>query len=306
MVIPPEQMPVDEAGNRADVIMDPNSTIDRMNVGRLYEQYINAASRDVLVNIRAALKLDKKKVHKHELEAMDKDSIDKVWNYLIGYYSITSPKVANWFRDGSYKGTKIDHLMSILNDKIYLYMPPEDSPELSTMIMELEKNYRPLYGPVSYVGNSGNRVTTVNNVRIGGVYMLMLEKIGDSWTAVSSGKLQHFGILSQVFNSDKYSQPSRVQAIRALGEAEVRIFVSYVGPEITADIMDRSNNPITHNHILDTLLNADKPTDLYSAVNRKECPLGGSKPLGLVKHIGICSGWQFKYTKHVPNYKPMY
>lgn len=305
-IIPPEQMPVDSAGNRADVIMDPNSTIDRMNVGRLYEQFINAASRDVVVNIRNVLNIDNKRVHKQQLESINNELIDKVWNYLIGYYSITSPKIANWFRDGSYKGTKRDHLMSILNDKIYLYLPPEDSPELSVMVKDINKNYRPVYGPVTYVGNSGKRVTTVNNVRIGPVYMLMLEKIGDSWTAVSSGKLQHFGILSQVFNSDKYSQPNRVQAIRAMGEAEVRIFVSYVGPMITADIMDRSNNPITHNHILDNILESDKPTDIYMAVNRNECPLGGSKPLGLVRHIGICSGWRFVYKKHIPNYKPIY
>ena len=39
-------MPVDEEGNRADIVMDPNSRVNRMNIGGLTEQYINAASRE--------------------------------------------------------------------------------------------------------------------------------------------------------------------------------------------------------------------------------------------------------------------
>ena len=46
-------MPLDAEGNRADIIMDADSTIKRMNVGRMYEQYNNAASRSVTNAVRA-------------------------------------------------------------------------------------------------------------------------------------------------------------------------------------------------------------------------------------------------------------
>jgi DNA-directed RNA polymerase beta subunit len=41
----PEDMPVDQNGNRADIIMDPNSTVSRMNLGRVYEMYINITTK---------------------------------------------------------------------------------------------------------------------------------------------------------------------------------------------------------------------------------------------------------------------
>ena len=299
-------MPVDEAGNVADVVMDPNSTIARMNLGRLYEQYINAASRDVRVKIMKDLGLvgNEKNLQKL-LEDMNEHLIEKSWSYLLGFYSIVSPKMYSWFISGEYIGSKHEHLACIIKRGIFLYIPTDNEPESEDIIKELEKNYRPVYGPVSYIGNSGRRVTTINPVRIGGLYMILLEKIADDWTAVSSGKLQHFGVLSQVTNSDKYSQPSRNQAIRALGESEIRIYVSYAGPEVTADILDRNNNPATHKEILKNILEAEQPTNIFSAVDRSKFPLGGSKPLTLVKHIGMCSGWKFVYKKHIPNYKPM-
>jgi hypothetical protein len=299
-------MPVDENGNRADIVMDPNSTISRMNLGRLYEQYINAASRDVVLKITNDLQVtkgEKKLIAKLEsIERNNTELFNRVWDYLIGYYKIVSPKMYIWFTDGEYKGTRTEHLASIINNGIYLYIPPDNAPESDEIVSELEKHYRPLYGPVSYIGNSGKRVTTINPVRIGSVYVMLLEKTGDDWTAVSSGKLQNFGVLSQVTNADKFSQPSRNQAIRALGESEVRIYVAYAGAEITSDILDRNNNPITHRKILDNILSADKPTNIDLLVNRAEIPLGGSKPLTLVKHMAQMSGWEMAYAPYVPNY----
>jgi DNA-directed RNA polymerase beta subunit len=305
-IMEPEEMPVDEAGNRADIVMDPNSTISRMNLGRLYEQYINAASRDVAKVIRAELGLshgDRHAIRKvEEIERTNPVLFDRVWNYLMGYYRIVSPKQYGWFASGEYPKPRSQHVGSIVEDTVYLYMPPDNEPESVDIINELEKHYRPTYGPVSYIGNSGQRVTTRKNVRIGSMYIILLEKIGDDWTAVSSGKLQHFGVLSQVTNTDKFATPTRNQAIRAWGESEVRIGVSYVGPQFVADMMDRNNNPATHRMILESILQADKPSAIRMAVDRNVIPLGGAKPLQLVKHIAECGGWRFVYKDYVPSW----
>lgn len=295
-------MPIDENGNRADIVMDPYSTISRMNIGRLYEQYINAASRDVRLKVCKELSLtERDKGLENKIWDISKSNpalIDKVWNYLLGYYKIVSPKMFLWLNDSYNEGQRMHHLMCIISKAIYLYMPTNNAPEPEDMIKELEKYYRPTYGSVSYVGNSGQRHYTKNPVRIGSLYIILLEKTGDDWTAVSSGKIQHFGILSQVTNSDKYSQPSRQQAIRAMGESEVRIYVSYAGPMITADLLDRNNNPGTHKQILYSILESETPTNIQSAVNRNIIPLGGAKPIQLVKHIMSCSGVKFVYAPY--------
>ena len=302
----PENMPVDENGNRADIVMDSFSTISRMNLGRLYEQYINSASRDVVVKITRDLQVNKddrtlaSKLAK--MENTDFELIDRSWNYLMDYYRILSPKMYIIFTDGEYKEKRTKHLAEIIKNGIYLYMPPSNEPENDEIIKKLEQHFRPTYGPVSYVGTSGNRVVTKKPVRIGSMYILLLEKTGDDWTAVSSGKLQHFGVLSQVTNNDKFSQPSRNQAIRALGESEVRIYCSYCGSKTTADILDRNNSPITHNQILHSILSADKPTNIQSVVNRKVNPIGRSKPLLLVNHTAEMSGFRFIYRPHVCSY----
>lgn len=302
----PWEMPIDENGNRADMVMDPNSTISRMNIGRLYEQYINAASRDVALKIRTDLGVDQHEkglaTRIIDMTAKNPDLIDRSWNYLMGYYAIVSPQMYEWFFSGEYRISHAEHLASIISKGIYLYLPSDNEPECENIIKELEKHYRPVYGPVTYVGYSGQRVTTKNPVRIGSLYVMLLEKTGDDWTAVSSGKLQHYGVLSQVTNVDKFSQPTRVQAIRALGESEVRIYNSYAGPYVTADILDRNNNPSTHKQVLYSILEAKHPTNIASAVDRTLVPLGGAKPLQLVKHIAGVAGWKFAFKPYVPTY----
>lgn len=308
-------MPIDSDGNRADIVMDAFATISRMNLGRLYEQYINSASRDVLKVICNNLQITRtdtdilRKIIKLELE--NNDVVEKSWNYLMAYYKILSPKMHVVFTNGEYIDNRTKkpygdvrskHLAEIIKNGIYLYMPPDNEPESENIVKEIERYFRPLYGPVSYVGVNGTTVVTKDPTRIGSVYMLLLEKTADDWTAVSSGKLQHFGVLSQVTNSDKHSQPSRNQAIRALGESETRIYASYCGADVTADILDRNNSLVTHKMVLESILSADIPTNIESTVDRAKNPIGNSKPLVLVRHMACTSGWGFLYTQYNPGW----
>lgn len=299
----PEEMPVDQDGNRADVVMDANSTISRMNLGRLYEHYINAASRDTTKKILAMLDVSSKDKHLYAkiLNIFENDRIkfDQVYNYLMGYYSIVSPKMYNFYTKEVNDQDKFSHLYYVCKDGVYLFIPTDNEPETDEIVRQLEKHYRPTYGPVSYVGYHGRKVTTKAPIRISSLYMMLLEKIGDDWAAVSSGKLQHFGILSQLTKSDKYSQPTRNQAVRAIGETEARIFVSYCGQKLAAELMDRNNNPLTHKQTVWNILDSPVPTDIGYIVDRKHIKLGGSKPLQLISHILFTGGIKL-------NYKPRY
>ena len=285
-IMKPEDMPVDKDGNRADIIMDPNATISRMNLGRLYEQYFNGASRDVVKRISQVLDV-------HSVMTAPQEVIDQQFEYLTQYYSCYSVRMESWFRNNAIDKRK--HLKRILQDGIYLYMPPDNEKEIRGIVKELEAKFPQTYGPVTYVGNSGNRVTTKNPVRIGSLYIMLLEKTGDDWTAVSSGMLQHFGVLAPIPKSLRYAKPSRTQAIRAIGETEARIYASYVGPEITVDILDRNNSVTSHEAVVDSILSAPFPTNIDNAVDRKVVPMGNSRPLQIVKHIGSCAGWSFVY-----------
>lgn len=291
-IIPKEHMPVDMDGNRADIVMDPNATVSRMNPGRLYEQYINGAARDLVKRLN-------KKVNKDMINSLDNETIENIFNEIVSFYHVVSDRMYKWFTNNFNFEQKKDHIKYVLNNGIYLYMPPENERELMDVVRELETSgkFPQTYGPVTYVGNSGRTVTTKKPVRIASTYIILLEKTGDDWTSVSSGILQCFGILATVPRSMRYNKPYRTQAIRAIGESEGRIYASYAGPQVTADIFDRNNSVISHESVVDSILKADKPTNIDCAVKRDIIPFGNSRPIQIVKHLGQCAGWRFVYKK---------
>jgi DNA-directed RNA polymerase beta subunit len=313
-ILPDDEMPVDAHGNRADAIMDGGATVSRMNYGRLYEHFFNAASRDLVRELTIGLGFQKgekdlfKKVSR--LEEENPALFEHAWNRLMGLYEIISPRQYAIFIDGRYEGGRhgyrSQHLAKVIkhyldkNQGAHLWVPTDNQPELTDIVRNLQAFCPPLNGSVSYVGNSGRRVNTVNPVIIAPLYVMLLEKIADDWSACPSGKLQHFGVLSQLSAGDKYSKPTRTQPIRAMGESEVRIYTAYCGTEVTADLLDRNNNPFTHKYMLNQLFSTDKPTAIKTIVDRTKVPMGGSKPLQLIKHIASAGGWKFVYEPPRP------
>ncbi|MBE0438177.1 MAG: hypothetical protein IBX57_00225 [Gammaproteobacteria bacterium] len=274
-VWPDEKMPVDRNGNRAEIIMDGDATIKRMNIGRLYEQWLNACSRDVTNRVRDMVEND------------HKNGWQQAYDYLLGYYEICSPRMRALF--DKYPKPK-QHVEEILKDGVYLWLPtdnPRDSMEAIKMLKD--GPYAPTFGPVTYAEG----VVTDRNVLIGSLYIMLLEKTGSDWSGVSSAKLQHFGIPARVSNSDKYSSPGRNQPVRILGESEVRLLNSVIGSDTTVDMLDQSNSPTTHKYIVNKILRSDQPTNIDVMVDRKEVPLGNARSNLFVKHIMECGGVKF-------------
>ncbi len=88
---------------------------------------------------------------------------------------------------------------------------------------------------------------------------MLLEKIADSWSALSSGKLQHFGVLSPMTQSEKYAYPYRNSSVRTVGETEGRVYAAYSSRLNVAEVMDRNNNTLTHREVVKSIINADHP-----------------------------------------------
>lgn len=286
-------MPIDAAGNRADIVMDAASIISRMNIGRFYEHYFSAAARDVTVNLRKILGIVTQKTTPNKVGNLPKEVIDNGYNYLLNFYNIVSEKQYTFFKNRVSEDEKIEHLATVCSDIVRIFYPIENQKDIIETIKTLESSgiYKPTYGPISYTGNSGERITSINNIRIAPLYVMLLEKIADDWSSVSSGKLQHFGVLSPIIKSEKFSNPYRNSPVRTIGETEARIFSGYCGREAIAEMMDRSNNPTTQRNIVYNILSAPQPTNIDSVVDRNFIQLGGAKPIQLVKHIFGVSGF---------------
>ncbi|WP_233875085.1 hypothetical protein [Paraburkholderia adhaesiva] len=314
-VVPPEMMPVDADGNRASMVVAPNSIVSRENPGRAAELYINAYSRDVVKQICTWLGVQPGEPNTlakiRTVESDDPALFQQCVDYLIGYCEIVVPKMAQWFRpdpgvpeEMQYQRPFAEHLANVVAaGMLYLHYPPDNPRSAADIVRLLERSqYRSTYGPVTYTGNSGRRVTTKLPVRVGSMYIILLEKIADDGTVVSSGKTQHFGVLSPVTNVDKYALPYRPQSIRAFGEAEMRLIAAYCGPRAVAEIVDRNNSRETHQAILDSILCAENPSDIDCAVDRSVIAYGNNRPRQLVNHLLACMGMEFVYTPHVPDW----
>jgi DNA-directed RNA polymerase beta subunit len=293
-----DHMPVDSDGNHAEVVMDPGSRSARMNIGGLYETYFGASSRDTAKRVLQMLNIAPMPAFKaaREIAKMDVNLIDHVYRYLLGFYNIISPHQYRRMARCTPE-EQIEALSLVVERAITVFFPTNNPVSKPDVYEALEMSYRPTYGKVSYVGNSGKRVTTEDNVRIAPLYMMLLEKIADDGSSVSYGKLQHFGVLSPPNKSEKYAFPYRNSPVRTIGETEGRLFVAYCGRETIAEMIDRSNSTVTHRHTVRNLLEADFPSNLEEVVDRKIVPYGNTKPLQLINHVHICAGFKSRYKR---------
>ncbi len=289
-----EDMPIDQAGNRAEVVMDPTSIVSRINIGVLYEHYISGASRDVCNIIRNTLKLSKGSAN-HELVDMN-DSWRDAYNTLLTYYKIINDEQYEYYLTIP-DSEKISVLVTVVNDMIYTYIPVNNNKMNKEIVKDLEHAFHPTYGKVTYIDDDNQLVTTVKDVRIAPMYYFLLDKIADDWAVCDSGKLQHFGIITPLTKTEKFMLPYKSNSPRTCGETESRIIASYSDPHLPAEIMDRSNNPQTTRNMFYNILNSDEPANIDEVVDRATIPYGNTKPMVLVRHIMSCAGF-------VPLYEP--
>lgn len=293
-------MPVDADGNRAQIISGPDSIPGRMNLGRLNIPYFAAAARDIRRQILEEMGLNRYytgPITLEELEMIPSDQYNQGVATMLKLYSIVSPRQYKEYTEFLTPQEQRLWIQSLINDKPYLYIPIESEQSHAAMIQEIEANFKLVYGPVSYVGRSGRRVTTKNNIRIAPLYMMLLDKIADSWLAADIGKHNNFGILAAMNKMDKFNAPWRRTTPRVLGETESRLYCMYGGRMMVAELHDRSGNIVTQQAMADNIVHAANPMAMETLVDRNKVPLGDSRSIQIAQHLFRCAGFEVVYEK---------
>lgn len=301
--IPEKDMPVDSAGNRAEFIFDNGSTSNRQNPGRMDMHYINSY-RDYLrkwicseFGFKPGANATAAKIRL--IRERESERYDKVWTKLMRFYHIVSPTMCLPFTVDSNVENDYAHLAYIISKNMYLHIPTDNERESFDRCEMLEREFDRINGPVTYTGYSGEPCVTNDNVVIAHLNVMLLEKLGDDWSAVSSAKTQLHGILSQVTRADKYRYAVRLQPTRFIGETELRLITANAGPVVGVEMMDRNNNPQAHKAAVYTVLHAGNPMNIEKLINRNVVPIDGSRPLKIIKHIVGIAGWGFGYTPYI-------
>jgi DNA-directed RNA polymerase beta subunit len=299
-ILPDECMPIDELGNRADVISDSTSTISRMNLGRSYEIYLGAVSRDCRHHL---INTFMDKYGANYLQSLNKDDYVYIKEYLHGLYSLINPEMSE-FISGLNDKDLVDHCREVLTDNLYIYYPTDNETNIVQVIENIEASiYKPHNGKVTYTDELGRKVTTKENIRIGQSYFMFLEKIANDYSAVSSGFVNSFGFPIKATGIDKNKYPHSLTPTKTMGETEVRIFTSFMHPEAIADMLDMSLNPLTHKSVVKEILGSPVAFDNKFNIDRDKIPYGQTKSLMLFRHITNSFGFDYEYIKQ-DNFHP--
>lgn len=291
-------MPVDDDGNRADIITGPDSIPGRMNLGRLYGPYFAGAARDVRKQILEELGFDrnfKGPVSVDRLMAVPPKKWAKGVETLLRYYRIISDLMYIEFTENLTDEERVLWVRNIINTALYNYFPIENQKRYDDMVMEIEASFKLVYGPVTYIGRKGETVRTTNKFRIAPMYTMLLDKIADSWLSVDMGKHSNFGILAPMNRADKYSAPWRCTPPRLEGETEARLYAGIGNGEMIAELLDRSGNIASQKEIAKNILHAADPARIECIIDRNKIPLGSSRSIQIAQHMFHCAGFKIVY-----------
>lgn len=304
-VRPRHMMPKTKHGVYADVIIYGGSTIRRSNFGRFYEQYYNAASRDLLFKLRERCGLlPNVRPTTHQLRELAKQPalIREVFETLRRYFSLWAP-IHNELLEPDV-ANPTEYVLSVLEDAqhknpgITVNIPVDNPVDILDTIRQIEASeFKPLYDKVTYFNADGKEVESECNVLMGALQLFLLEKIGEDWSGVASAKTQQFGLPAKMGSGDANRTPGRENPMRSAGESETRSYVATIGAWATNELLDQTNNPLSHKAVIRSFFQAEQPTNIPVSVDRvNDVPYGGSRPVSIFQHLLECRGIRFIYT----------
>jgi DNA-directed RNA polymerase beta subunit len=290
-ILPDEAMPTDKNGNRADIITDSAATISRMNLGRAYEAYLGSVLRDNRQKLIAYFS------KYQNLDQVNKEDLTFFYNFMRGLFVLINSEMVE-FIDSLNEVELINYLKEVITDNMYLYYPTDNEKNITDVIQDIENSpYKPLNDKVTYMDELGRMVETTENIRIGQLYIIMLEKIANTYSAVSSSKVNSFGFPIKGSSNEKIKYPHSLTPTKNAGETETRIFAAFGDPSLVADIFDNNLNTTTHKLIVKEILNSDQAFNNRIKIDRNSVPYGNTRSLAIFKHIFNASGLDYVYEE---------
>lgn len=287
-------MPVDKNGVRADVITDSSSTISRMNIGRAYESYMGAVSRDNRMRMTEVLT-------KKYSSVMTPSYLKYAKEYLRGLYMRINSEMSN-FIDSLNPEELLCHVKEVIENNLYIYYPVDNEINITDVITEIEASvYKPIDDKLVYTNSYGVSVESEDNIQIGMLYFMFLEKIGNSYSAVSSSKVNNFGFPVKGANVDKPKYQHSQNPIKFMGETENRILSSYIGLEGVADMVDLALNPSSHKTLIRKILESEQGYCNDMDIDRNDIPYGQTKSLQILNHVFSATGFKIDFTEDGDN-----
>lgn len=292
-------MPVDVLGNRADIIQDPASTISRMNIGRLDEQYISKASRQVKQYITNYLiKLDDIDDLNSVIDDLHLDTLNLLFNEVLDFIKILGNKQYVYYSKIKDINVKKDILKEIVNEELYVFFSIDNAKPAYQIVEDIKNSrFKVIIDKVTFKDKHGNKIVSKEDILIGPMYTMLLAKIADTWLSTASAKVNHFGLPTSISKAEKYRLAWRNAGTKILSETEVRLNASYADVELLAELKDRGTSIDAHVDMYNNILEAPQPTNIERVVNRAKVPYGMDKAREAVDALMNAAGVKISFKK---------
>jgi hypothetical protein len=184
-----------------------------------------------------------------------------------------------------------DYIHEVLHHQLNLFYPPDNELSVVEVQSAIElTDHRPHRGPLTYVNALGERVTTREDFIISRLYMIVLEKIGATYSAVASAKVNNFGLPVKGSNVDKQRSQHSHTPGRINSETDNRILLANMGPHAIAEMMDLAQNPVAHKALYRDIIRSKSVYRCDQPLDRTNLPYNQTKGLQTFNHIFAAAG----------------
>lgn len=202
-ILPDDQMPYLENGERVEVILNSLGVINRLNPMQIYELSINFICNRVVEKLREFTNLKDKETLFFDIIKRFNDDEEKVLK--IYYKNLKTKEKKEFFDDVDTHG-------------IYIHMKPfwEDKESLFDIIRQIYKDYDFIKPADVYINKWGRKIKIMKPLIVGELYMIKLKQSSKKgFSARSTGSLSRRGIPDKSYKNkvhqDLYSStPIRI------------------------------------------------------------------------------------------------
>lgn len=245
-ILPSHMAPVDDHGNRADMIVGNTPGYKRQIYNSFMELDIN------FVNIHLYPKI------MTEYKAGNYEAAFKI---ARDFYDTVSPEQAA-IVDKFTEEQRIAHLHWIAKDENEFSALGNNTNDLQgvKIIERLVDNYPEIQPtPVTYENEFGETIRTRHPIVISSVYYIMLDKFGDDISCQSTPKLNIFGLPTSLSKHERARDFYRATLNRNVGETEGRLFINQKGGAAAVRMLALANSAELLEMGVKRIIRADNP-----------------------------------------------
>lgn len=245
-ILPSHMAPVDDHGNRADMIVGNTPGYKRQIYNSFMELDIN------FVNIHLYPKIMEK------YKAGDYDAAFKI---ARDFYDTVSPEQAE-IVDAFTEEQRIAHLHWIAKDENEFSVMGNNTNDIQgiKIIERLVDRYPDIQPtPVTYQNEFGETIRTRHPIIISSVYYIMLDKFGDDISCQSTPKLNIFGLPTSLSKHERARDFYRATLNRNVGETEGRLFINQKGGAAAVRMLALANSAELLETAVKRIIRADNP-----------------------------------------------